>query len=354
MNFAGAALSPSLLSPNSLTASSSAFVAAASSWTVALSASSTHQFHSIFSMFANIYSYFVLITKNYFPLQQMMPTFDIFKAHDWPAFEAVGVVTNIWSNVYLHEKTEIKRPPSDLVAGIIIHDSMVAKIPSWLSHSYYGLTHLDLTSVGLTSISRNDLEFANLQCLLVAKNPIRELPNDIFAGLKQLHQVIFDQNQIVKMSSQVLMQLKANHAALVAFINNPHINVIYKSDGSPPWKSITALGVDNQAALGVDNQAALGVDIDNQAAPDVQATPEGPAAPEVPTVNRSLNLLKFMYKNGSYADFTFTADSTVFPVHRVVLGPQSLARSLRTTRDILERERWKSKTALPPNSKRNT
>lgn len=188
------------------------------------------------------------------------------------------------------------------VEAVWISDSIVEFFPQGLSRMFPQLIAMSIFNCGLKQITRDDLRgLKSLQAIYLNSNKLTTLPNDLFADMPNLKRIIFYNNKLKYITSELLEPIKDNELSLVNFSDNGNLDAFYW-----PGKAGT-----------VDSIYELMEIIDtNCKAPRMSADKDAHDA------KISKGLMKWM-TSPHLSDFVIVAGSKRFPVHKWILGIQS-------------------------------
>lgn len=107
----------------------------------------------------------------------------------------------------------------------------VEYLPVNLQQRFPNLKRLTIHSCGLKNITRNDLKgLENLEFISLSSNRLTLLPDDLFADMKNLKTVHFDNNKIQFLSSKLLKPIEHSLDAAI-FYGNGKLNANFVKSG---------------------------------------------------------------------------------------------------------------------------
>lgn len=115
---------------------------------------------------------------------------------------------------------------------MIFEDTTVHYLPKGIPNSFSNLFQLVIENCGLKRIAKADLtEYDKLTWLILRKNSLMTLPDDLFEGCKSLQLIDFSQNKLEHFSSKLLEPIKRTLFA-ANFRNNPEIDAEFCKFGT--------------------------------------------------------------------------------------------------------------------------
>lgn len=128
------------------------------------------------------------------------------------------------------------------VEAIKFANTVVKYFPRGLQIIFPGLIVLQISSCGLKEIERSDLVgLEALSTLVIYKNQLTSLPDNLFTGMQNLKRFSFGSNKLETVSSQLLKPLKLSEITLAGLQNNSKIDAFYQRDCSSSVESLEKL-----------------------------------------------------------------------------------------------------------------
>lgn len=120
---------------------------------------------------------------------------------------------------------------SDVKIFIIHNQPFEGGFPRTLRDMFPNLKFITINGCGLKKISKSDLTgFESLELLDLQKNNLTSLPDDLFAEMKNLRLIKFNDNQIGRLSSKLIEPIESS-LQLADFERNTKIDVCFESNG---------------------------------------------------------------------------------------------------------------------------
>lgn len=188
------------------------------------------------------------------------------------------------------------------VEAVWISDSVVKFFPQGLSRIFPQLIAMSIFNCGLIQITRDDLKgLGSLEAIYLNSNKLTTLPNDLFEDMPKLKRIIFYNNKLKYVSSELLESIKDNELSLVNFSENGGLDAFYW-----PGKAGTVSSIDELMEI-IDTRCKA---------------PRMPGDKDAHDAKISQGFMKWM-KSPHLSDFVIVAGSERFPVHKWILGIQS-------------------------------
>lgn len=188
-----------------------------------------------------------------------------------------------------------------------IFNQSLAFIPRNLHKEFPNLTRLRINGCGLKEIWNEDLiGLKYLQYLDLCNNNLTSLPNDLFFGQRQLHSILFDDNQLECLSSRLLKPIKTS-LELAYFLKNPRIDYFF--DDNRQGSELKRLMVK------MNNLEPRKLEIGTQT--------ESMQNQKFDRFKQMTGKLAEFKASGEFTDFTIRVRGKEFKVHKAVLAAQS-------------------------------
>ena len=204
-------------------------------------------------------------------------------------------ITSISSFKGVHEENK-----SDCnVEALWFCNTKVFYFPRGLHSNFPRLTNVTINDCELEEIGKRDLSGLNdLTWLVLQRNNLKRLPDDLLSNTPQLIYINFSGNKIIEMSSKLFQPLTKENLVYANFRDNPSINYCFDTN----YQNTTL--------------AALIKKIDANCKP--------------PTNDKTLRKfaallgnLEELFTSGSFSDFTIKVHGNEHKVHKNILAAQS-------------------------------
>ena len=217
-------------------------------------------------------------------------------------------------NVYGGSATSIKNPGASVsiikgvheegktnrdVAGLSFISKKVEQFPRGIQSFLPILTLLEIADCKLKKIARRDLlGLENLKVLLLHRNKLKALSDDLFEDMPQLETIDFSGNKITRMSSKLFEPLNMEKLILADFNDNPSIDYCFDADDDDTSLDDLMKKIDESCEL-----------------------PKGRRADKKYKV--LMKSCEELYVNGSFSDYAINVRGEELKVHKFVLSAQS-------------------------------
>lgn len=167
-------------------------------------------------------------------------------------------------------------------------------VPKNLDQAFPNLQCLILQNCGLEKISRGDIRGLKVIRLInVSCNELTSLPDDLFADMKNLQHIYFNDNKLERMSSRLLLPIR-HTLRYASFENNTKINEVFFADPNDYTKFTKFMQAIDSNCLPPESKAETAI----------------------------AEFAKFRI-SGEFTDFTIVVRGREFKIHKVVLAAQS-------------------------------
>ena len=215
------------------------------------------------------------------------------KYTSWLASEIEKPNTEVVELKGIHEDGKADKD----VEGFIATNLTVQYFPRALGKIYANLTHLSIEGCSLKEISRNDLlGLENLEHFEASFNKLTSLPNDLFIDKHKLRRVYFDNNKILRVSSQLLEPVKKT-LEFVTFFNNIKLDDYYAKDKHNTLENLMK-SIDAKCRAMIVEKSSHTEPADDD--------------------------FGKLLETGNFSDFTIVVDTRKIKVHKCVLANRSL------------------------------
>lgn len=185
-------------------------------------------------------------------------------------------------------------------------DSVLDYFPRGLHRVFPNLKAVFTTKCSITKISRRDLKgLENLTGFGIVSGQLTSLPNDLFLDMSKLKHISFCDNNIGQLSSQLFTPAMRSELNYAAFSQNANIDAIF----DPENAEFNEITIDELLAV-IDN---------NCVAPDDEAS----KSENFEYLSKVSQGLAKLWASKRFSDFTITAESQKFQVHKFILTTQS-------------------------------
>ena len=155
-----------------------------------------------------------------------------------------GASVSVFKGVHQEGKTNRD------VEGLSFVDKKVEEFPRGVRSFFPFLTCLHIEECGLKEISRRDLfGLENLKILLLDKNKLKALPDDLFQNMFNLEGIQFSNNDITRMSSKLFKPLNQEKLILADFKCNPSIDYCFKPADEDTSLKVLLKNIDEKCEL---------------------------------------------------------------------------------------------------------
>ena len=189
------------------------------------------------------------------------------------------------------------------IKNLVVHFFPRGIIPN----QFTNLRHFKLYNCGLKEIYRMDLSgMRNLRSVNFDQNKLKRLPDDLFVDTPRLEWVSFDNNELVCLSSKLLVPFEDNDLQRISLKNNPGINTYFVSKSSREYQR----GHDDDRHSSLDD---FKMKIDKSC--KVERT--------MKKTKNHFDSFKALLESGSLSDIELEAGTETILAHKVVLASQS-------------------------------
>lgn len=191
---------------------------------------------------------------------------------------------------------------NDDVLGILFEDTIVACFPKGIEKIFPRLKHISIDSCGLKKICQRDLVgFEKLTTLAIYTCPLVKLPSNLLINMKNLERIVFRDCKLESVGSKLLKPVVNNNLQVVRFTENTKIDAFYRPEEDGSVESIQKLMeiIDASCDKPIEDSGRQ---------------------------NAAKNYtygFEQLWKSGLWSDFSITAESKEFRVHKLVLAVQS-------------------------------
>lgn len=181
------------------------------------------------------------------------------------------------------------------IEWFFVEDKPIRCVPKNLLQTFPKLKYLSLRSCGIEKVTREDLKgLEDLEHLSFGGNMLTSLPDDLFADMKKLRWIFFNDNKIERMSSKLLEPIKST-LEYVGLEKNARIDDFFDRDGHKRNNDL----------------AKFSAIIDSKCLPVLQH------------FERSFAAFGQFKVSGDFSDLTLKLRGKEFKVHKMVLAAQS-------------------------------